>query len=194
MDEEKVVISEEKVKLTDRVKTINPRQLLIPVIILIVFIGTIIGIINYQQKTRQNRNPKIEITAPKDNQIIEESQIVLEGNTYAGTKVTVNGKDVSVDKKGKFSTEVSLNEGLNEITITAESQTGKKTEVKKAITREYTQPVVAEMTPSGVEGSQNAALNSSGPENFWIPEALSFSGVGAAWYMSRKNLKKALKK
>lgn len=194
MEKEKITITEEKTSFTDRVRAINPRQLIIPIIILIIFIGTIFGIINYQQKARQNRNPKLDITSPRDGQTYEEAQIMLEGNTYVDTKVAVNGKFVAVDKKGKFSTELPLTVGISDVLITAESQTGKKTEVRKTITRVAPQPVVAMTTPSEVQAAQDEALNSSGPDNFWIPETLSLSGVGAAWYMSRKNLKKAHRK
>jgi hypothetical protein len=200
MDEQKDIrIVEEKESFMDRVKNIQPIQIIVPAVILVLFIGTIVGIVNYRQRARREQNPKIEITSPQDGQIFEEAQIVVEGTTYPNTKIAVNAKEVGVDNTGKFAMEVPLNDGLNEITITAESTIGKKTEAKRVITRTVVAPIVAQASPETTatvvaKTAQSQKLNSSGPESFWIPEILSLSGVGSAWYMSRKNLKKALKK
>lgn len=199
MDEQgkEIKIVEEKTTIVDRLKVIKPKQLIVPVVIVVLFIGTIIGIINYQQRTRREQNPKLEITGIADGQIYEEAQIVLEGNTYFGTKVFVNDKETPVDKNGKFRVEVPLKEGLNEVKVVAESVIGKKTEVKKVVTRSYEKPEVVAGTPASSAQAQATApqqLDSSGPENFWIPEILSMSGVLAAWQMSRKKLKQAIRK
>lgn len=200
-EEKKEEIVVEKLTLKDRVKKIKPKDLIVPSVLCVLFLGAAIGIINYQQKARKNSAPEIEITKPTDAQSVTDAQVVLEGKTQVGNKVTVNGNEVTVDKKGQFASEVPLNEGNNQIKVTAESAGGKKNEKDISVTRTgaaattTAQPTenASPAAPEAVATTIPTNLNSSGPESFWLPEALSLSGVGAAWILSKKKLKKVLK-
>lgn len=199
MDEKEIKIVEEKGNFKDTLRNLDTKKLLLPIIIFILFVGTVIGIINYQQKAKRERTPKLEISTPEDGRVFNEAQIVLEGNTYPDNKVQVNGENAAVDKDGKFNAEVPLKEGVNELSVVVENPTGKKAEKKIVVNRESVEPAeeTPEISPGPTAPSAAATsekLSSSGPENFWIPEILSLSGAGAAWMTSRKNLKKTLKK
>lgn len=194
---------EEKTTLNEKIKSIEPKKLILPVIILILFIGTIIGIINYQQKAKQEKAPKIEISKPQQNAILDDAQIVVEGKTSPGAKVSVDSKEATADSKGQFALEAPLKEGENNLNITAVSKDGKKsTSTLKVVraTKQPAQPAPSTSQPQAVAQPQPVAevadsnLSSSGPENFWIPEAMSLSAIGAAWAMSRKKFSEAIKK
>jgi hypothetical protein len=60
--------------------------------------------------------PSLTILTPDDETITNHDTIKLEGITELGASLTVNGKEVTVDK-GKFMTYVTLDEGWNEILV-----------------------------------------------------------------------------
>lgn len=189
-----------KEKFTDKLREIDPKKLILPVVFLIVFIGTVIGIINYQQKVRSQKNPTIEITKPGEGTILEDAQIVFEGKTTPDANVKVDGKEVTADSKGQFAAEVPLSEGENNISIAVTTKEGKEATATRKIVRASKQPEpVVQQTQAAqpqaeVLPATESDLSSAGPENFWIPEASVLSAIGAAWAMSRKKLSKAFKK
>jgi len=191
-----------KEKFTDKLSEIDPKKLIIPVIFLIVFIGTVIGIINYQQKIRSQKEPTIEIAKPEEGTILEDAQIVFEGKTTADAKVKVDGKDVTADSKGQFAAEIPLSEGENNINIVVTTKEGKEATATRKIIRatKQSEPVVQQPQAAIIQPQSEApkttesGLSSAGPENFWIPEAGILSGILTAWYGSKKRFKEVIRK
>ncbi|MGB9707336.1 MAG: hypothetical protein ACPL1D_01120 [Microgenomates group bacterium] len=72
----------------------------------------------------KNDKPKLEIIEPKDKAIINQSEIVIKGNTDKETFVKINQSPVVVDALGNFNYPIKLQEGENKILITAEDQAG----------------------------------------------------------------------
>lgn len=65
----------------------------------------------------------------------KEGSYILAGTTDAGCTVTVNGKEVEVKEDGTFSIKLSLNDGMNEFTVTAKSSSGNSSKQTLSIER-----------------------------------------------------------
>jgi hypothetical protein len=72
----------------------------------------------------KNEKPKFEIREPSDNQITNNSEIILKGNTEKETYIHVNNLPVVVDVNGNFETSIRLKEGDNQIDVIAEDIAG----------------------------------------------------------------------
>lgn len=84
----------------------------------------------------KNSNPSLTIESPSDNQNFSSDQKSIEvtGKTDAGVKVTINDFWVIVDETGKFSYNLTLKDGENNIKIIAIDEAGNKTEMEKKVT------------------------------------------------------------
>ena len=102
--------------------------------ITILLIGLSVLFLSYFfiQYKRLQRPPELTITKPVNESIVGEKKLDVMGETNSDTTVTVNGLSVSVRGDGKFFTQVTLESGVNTITVIATSRFGKtKTEVLK---------------------------------------------------------------
>jgi len=71
--------------------------------------------------------PALTIEKPEQEKIVEDRKVDVLGTTSPDATVTVNGVSVLVRSDGKFFDQVSLDPGVNTITITATSRFGKST-------------------------------------------------------------------
>ncbi len=102
--------------------------------ITILLIGLSVLFLSYflMQYQKLQRPPELTITKPVHESIVGEKKLDVMGQTNSDTTVTVNGLSVSVRGDGKFFTQVTLESGVNTITVIATSRFGKtKTEVLK---------------------------------------------------------------
>jgi len=84
-----------------------------------------------------NKPPMLEISSPSDGQSFSKDQENLEilGTTDDNVRITVNGFWAIIDENNKFSYNLHLNEGENQIRIEAIDQSGNKTEKQLKVTR-----------------------------------------------------------
>lgn len=82
--------------------------------------------------------PEVQINSPKDGSIFfdQENSVQIEGQTEADASVRVNDRVAIVNRDGKFSVRVNLNEGGNNFDIVATDQAGNET--KTTLTVSYT--------------------------------------------------------
>lgn len=176
----------------ERLSHLEARDLIVPFIILLVVIGTIVGIVNYSRRRAEQEPPTIEVTTPNEGSTTEEDRITVTGKTDPDSTVSVNDRSVDVGEDGGFSTEVSLSAGDNKVRIVATNEIGKSSEAEISVTRlEKPTP-----TPTAGGGSIVAGpdLSRSGPETLWIPEISALSLAAASWYGSRKKLSSSIQK
>lgn len=85
-----------------------------------------------------SEKPKLELGEPPDNHQIKggDKKVRVSGETDPSSSVAINGSTVIVNSEGKFSTEVSLSEGDNVITIVATSPIGNSTTLQRRVTFE----------------------------------------------------------
>lgn len=75
-----------------------------------------------------SRPPVLEITSPRENETVEEGQILIRGRTSESSKLEINGQEVDLREEGEFETQAVLMGGMNEIRVRAENKFGKVTE------------------------------------------------------------------
>lgn len=84
-----------------------------------------------------NEKPKLDLNSPSDNQVIQgDKKVTVSGSTNAGKNIslTVNGIVVIVDGNGNFSKTIEINDGDNNITVTATDRSGNTTQLSRKVT------------------------------------------------------------
>ena len=188
---------------------INWKMLVVPVVILFVFIGGIIGIVNWQKS--QQSNSAISVNIPEGAVQTTEKQTIVSGNVPAGSKVTVNGQEAKVGDDGAYSATVSLKEGDNKVEIKSvkDGKTSTVTRSIKLIAQSAGTSAPSTTTPPTTVAPQSGAvstpaapapqasnLSTSGPADMILPVA-GFAGVVlvAGYYLkSKKKLGKSFRK
>ncbi len=76
----------------------------------------------------------LEITSPKDGEVVTKSPVLVTGTTVKGADVFVNDAETKADANGEFKVSVPLEEGENEIFVTVNDQDGNYAESGVKIT------------------------------------------------------------
>lgn len=77
------------------------------------------------QYHRLSLTPSLEIIAPKNQMIVSQARVVVEGKTDPDATVTINGISTIIRDDGRFYEQISVNPGVNKIVIEATSKFGK---------------------------------------------------------------------
>ena len=128
-------------KLEVKDKAIRPvrrmRQLVITPkrISLIVFVLFLIlvGLYFYREIGFLTKAPALEVSQPPTDITIKQETFEIIGTTDPSAYLTVNDKEVYINKEGNFKTEVNLLEGVNTITIQAKNRFDKINEIIRRI-------------------------------------------------------------
>ena len=76
----------------------------------------------------------LEITSPKDGEVVTKSPVVVSGTTVSNTDVFVNDAETKADEDGNFEVSVPLEEGENEIFVVVNDLEGNYAEGSVKIT------------------------------------------------------------
>lgn len=91
--------------------------------------------------------PELDITSPAEGSITNVAECVVSGTTNDATSspasLTVNGKAVTINSDGSFSTTITLSEGTNTITIVATDDAGKMTTITRTVTLDTKAPSIS---------------------------------------------------
>jgi hypothetical protein len=94
--------------------------------------------------------PTLNLTSPADGAITNVSSLTVTGTTNDATSspvtVTVNGTAVTVGSDGGFTTNLTLSEGSNTITVVAKDAAGKTTTVTRTVTLDTGIPTITSVT------------------------------------------------
>ncbi len=77
--------------------------------------------------------PELIVRAPEDYSTASDSAVTVTGSTTPEATVTINGKEIYLDTAGGFSETVTLQEGINTITITATKKRSHDTVVQRHV-------------------------------------------------------------
>ncbi|MCH7541278.1 helix-turn-helix domain-containing protein [Patescibacteria group bacterium] len=117
-----------KEKATTHLEKLQPRFRFTPTAITVFLIGILVlGVVAYLffQYQSFTAAPRLEIEEPKDNIKISSPEVNVVGKTWNDVVLKINGEKIQVSPGGTFSVSVSLKEGINKLTITAENRFGK---------------------------------------------------------------------
>ncbi len=135
-----------EVKKNDKKQGINKKRKLLKINIspkilaittLVIFLLLIVGYVGYQIYKFQTP-PSLTIVAPIDGYITNEESTILKGLTQESVLIDVNDKQVDVNSKGEFETEIFLIEGVNTITVRALKSSNSNLETNKTLKVIYT--------------------------------------------------------
>lgn len=73
----------------------------------------------YQEFSRFAAEPALVILEPTSGAVIETSEVVLRGKTEKGARVSVNGEASFVGSEGEFSEKLTLQQGVNTVSVVA---------------------------------------------------------------------------
>lgn len=179
------------------------KAFIVPLIILIVFVGVIIGVINWQ-KSKTEEDPSLTVNLPEEITETAQEEVTIDGKTDEGNKLWINNEAVEVNGDGNFSSVKGLNPGENQFEIKAETEGGKSISTSRIITRTSglettTTTMIAVSAPEQivtVEPVEEEPLATSGPEDYLIPVfgVLAFIYAIRYWSRSRRSILNALKK
>lgn len=131
----------QRMKLEVKDKAIRPvrrgRQLVITPkrITLIVFVLFLILVALYfwYEIGFLTKAPKLEVIQPPTDITVTQETFEVIGKTSTSAYLTVNGKEVYIDKKGNFKTEIELSQGVNIIKVEAKNRFNKTNEIIRRI-------------------------------------------------------------
>jgi hypothetical protein len=78
----------------------------------------------------------IELTNPKDKDVVKTSLLNIKGKTVKNAEVFINDKEIKADALGSFSANLTLDEGENTIIISANDNLGNYIEKEITVTLE----------------------------------------------------------
>ena len=76
----------------------------------------------------------LEITSPKDGEVVTKSPVLVTGTTLKGADVFVNNAETKADEDGNFEVSVALEEGENEIFVVVNDSEGNYAEGSVKVT------------------------------------------------------------
>jgi len=100
----------------------------------------VIGIFGYEKMCFVWHGVKIEATLEKD---ADTSLSVIKGVAAKAIHLTLNGREIFIDKEGNFYEVISTQPGYSVVTLSAEDKFGKKAEKKFEIVKEVDAPAIA---------------------------------------------------
>ena len=95
---------------------------------------------------KDNTFPEIKFNIPND-YITNKRAILINGETEKGAKIYLYDKEIELDEEGKFSIEINLNEGLNNLNFTAFDSFGNSKEYSLKIVCDTKLPKVTFYNP-----------------------------------------------
>jgi hypothetical protein len=159
------------------------KQLLVPVVLLIIFSLAIWGIVRLQKNFQEQ--PTLDVSLPDISTSTEEN-INITGKVTSKAELMVNNKKILVDKDGNFSYLLALNQGENKVVFKAKQGQSDPVIVEKIINREA-KAVKAPAAGAPSETVKAESLAASGPaENMGI---VGLAGLLLSYLIYRKTAK-----
>lgn len=88
------------------------------------------------QNTLDSDEVFLEITSPKENDVVSSSLLLVKGKTVVNAEVFVNDKETKADQNGNFSFYINLEEGENNLIIIMNDSKGNYIEKELTVTLE----------------------------------------------------------
>jgi cytoskeletal protein RodZ len=98
----------------------------------VAFLFVVLSYLGYEY-SKFVKPPILEIFEPKENQVLIEKKIRVEGKTTTDATIFVNNQQAIVDKNGNFETVIEIDKNTKELKFIATSRSGKKTEIVRRV-------------------------------------------------------------
>ena len=97
--------------------------------------------------------PELKITSPKDDAETDQDEIEVKGTTDISATVKVDGEPVD-NNDGTFSSKIQLEEGQNDIVVTATDAAGNEAKVSLSVTRKKGKPAAVTLSVTSEEAGK----------------------------------------
>ena len=87
----------------------------------------VLGYLGFEY-TKFIKPPDLEITSPKNNEVIVSEIVKVAGSTTTDVTLTINNQPIILDQEGNFQTEIKITKDTKELKFVAISRSGKTTE------------------------------------------------------------------
>lgn len=177
----------------------SPRVIITPktLFIALILIGALAAIfyVGWQFKSF-TAPPKLEVTSPADNTLLESDFVYIAGKTDAGADLFINNVSIGTDSEGKFKEKIILKEGINILQITATNKLKKETKITRNVLVKLKTAMTAPTTPSSPQKGIKIDLK-IGPNPAWITieadngktyQGIILAGVNQS-FTAKENLK-----
>ena len=124
----------------------TPKLIASVAVIAIIFIG--LGIYAYIQSREYLRGPVIVVQEPPNGSLSTTTRVFLLGTARNVAFMTLNGKQIFTDDRGRFRESLLLQEGYNIITVAAKDRFGKNVEKRLELVYKPEHDTNATNTPS----------------------------------------------
>lgn len=130
---------------------ITPKMIQISAIVLVV-----LGIVFYlwYQVSGLSRPPELEIFDPEQDKTVSEDLVVITGRADLDSVVAINEQPIHIDSQGNFKENISLQKGLNVLTIKASNRFNKNKTIERKIMYEPSEEVALNNSNEAEEGSE----------------------------------------
>lgn len=99
--------------------------------------------------TRDTVSPVLNVVAPVNGFITDDTVVAVFGQVTDATRVAVSVNDTSMVTDGNsFGGQVELPEGVNQVHVIATDAAGNRTEIIHTVTSDATEPVITDLTPA----------------------------------------------
>ncbi|MEA1936580.1 MAG: helix-turn-helix domain-containing protein [Patescibacteria group bacterium] len=106
----------------------------------------IVGYYLWYQISSFNSTPYLFVASPYEDQIVNDSEITIEGETEKETVIRINGQDVFVNPHGYFKEEITLQAGKNVLIIEATNKFDRTAkETRNIIYEKKSEPIEIEI-------------------------------------------------
>ena len=82
---------------------------------------------------RFSTSPLLSVDEPTDKSVLQEPMILARGRTEKESKLTVNGRELTIDGEGHFEERIELQPGVNRLTFLSENRFGKQSHITKYV-------------------------------------------------------------
>lgn len=109
---------------------ITPKRIVLIVFILFLIL---VALYFYREINFLIKPPFLEVTQPPADITAMKQTFEIIGKTHPSAYLTINNKEVYIDKQGNFHTEIDLSQGVNTITIQAKNRFNKTNQIIRRI-------------------------------------------------------------
>jgi len=106
--------------------------------------------------------PKLDLTSPTKDQVVDKISIDIIGETAPGADVFLNDVPLPSDVDGKFKTTLILQSGINEVRVVSKNKLGKETRITRNI---LSKPGSAQILPAATFDGVAVLLKASADNN-----------------------------
>jgi YD repeat-containing protein len=126
--------------------------------------------------------PTLTVTQPAEGTITNSTSVTVSGSVFDSTTVTllVNGTHVNIGANGSYTTQVSLNEGHNTISVSATDAVGNTTTLNRHVIKDTTPPSLTVSNPVNGTVTNQSSISVAGTTSDSTTVTVKVNGISVS--------------